>query len=257
MDAIVHNTFALYLAAGAGLGLAWSWQRVYAGNPHRMSSQQHEAYLQFLLLGGLAMLAGGLAGARLGYVFLHWGYYSIHTAEILQLSAGGLDWGGSLPGAAIGLFFVCGLTDRSPTPLLADLLPLFSALFTALWLSAPAAGVYYGQVHEPAWWTTTVRDQMSELHVRVPLALGGALLAVGWGAAADLLLPVRLTAVRFECFAIGQLLILLAASFLRADPVAPLLGLPADRVFVVGYLIIFTFMAAWRVRIYRKRVVLA
>lgn len=253
----MHNTFALYLAVGAGLGLVWSWQRVVSGNPHRMSEHQIETYQQFLVLGGLVLLAGGLAGARLNYVFLHWGYYSSHTNEILRLSAGGLDWGGVLPGSAICLFFLCGLTDRNPLPLLSDLVPYFTLIMVGLWMAAPGAGVYYGQEHGPAWWTTSIRDQMSEEHTRVPLAMAGVVFSALWSIGADLFLPARLNAVRFEWYGAGQMLVLLGASFLRADPVAPLMGLPADRVFAVLYLILFLGVGAWRMRVYRRRVVLA
>ena len=257
MAAFFQNTFALYLALGSIIGLAWSWQRVYSGNPHRMSARQHESYLEFMALTGLVLLAGGLAGARMGYVFINWNYYQTHTAEILLFSSGGLDWAGAVPGAAICLFFLCGLADRSPLPALADLLPFFTVVLACVWLSASSSAIYYGPVHEPAWWTVTIRDQMSEVHSRLPLALICTLVSATLGIATDLFLPTRLTAVRCEIFAAGQLLLALAASFLRADPVPALVGIPADRFFSILYLIIFVGLAVWRMRLYRKRVVLA
>jgi hypothetical protein len=228
---------------------------VYSTNPHRFSSRRQETYLEFLLLGGLASLAGGLLGARLGYVFLNWSYYANHTSEIIRLQAGGLDWGGGVFGAVVFVMLVCGLYDQMPHPLLNDLLPFFAILVVVLWLAAGFSSIYYGPEHTRSWWTVSPLDQLGRTTPRVPLHLLAAIFSAAAGLWLDQSCPRLLIPYRFETFAGLEMLLLLLLSFFRADPVAPIAGLPCDRVFSIAYLALILALLAWKVIRRRNRVI--
>ena len=56
---------------------------------------------------GIAVLLGGLAGARLFYILMNWGYYVANPMEMINLAKGGLVWyGGFLAGILVGIIFV-------------------------------------------------------------------------------------------------------------------------------------------------------
>lgn len=56
---------------------------------------------------GIVILLGGLAGARLFYVFMNIRYYIAHPLETVNITKGGLVWyGGFLIGILIGIIFV-------------------------------------------------------------------------------------------------------------------------------------------------------
>lgn len=236
------GVFSVWMATGTVFGWIWAWLRVYRRNPHRYSYRQLESYLDFMSVSCLCLLVGGLAGGRLGYVFLHWSYYQEHTSEILAFSAGGLDWIGSLPGAAILLFLCCGIWNKSPYPLLEDLFHFFFLLMLTFWLAATSAGIYYGPIHTPAWWTMQVTDQLSEVNARIPLNLLAVVYTLLTGGWIDLYAPLRLRRYKFEFLAMFQMALCMALSFFRADPVAPLLGIPSDRLFSIGYFFFFLLL---------------
>jgi hypothetical protein len=251
---MTSQTYPLFTAFGASLGLAWAWWIVYSNNPHRYSTRRQEAYLEFLLVGGLAALAGGLMGGRLGYVFLNWSYYVNHTPEIIRLQAGGLEWGGGVFGAAIFVMLVCGLYDQMPQPLLSDLLPFFAILVVVLWLAAGSASVYYGPEHARSWWTVASLDQLGETKPRIPINLLAAIFTAAAGLWLDQSCPRVLAPYRFEIFAGLEMFLLLLLSFFRADPVAPIAGMPGDRVFAIAYLAVILALLIWKVLRRRNRV---
>ncbi len=175
MESASLHSFIYYLGTGCILGLVLSWWLVLRNQSPRQSASQREAEIDFLILAALGCLLGGLLGARLGYVGLHWGYYAGRTGEIPAIWMGGLDWSGSVPCAAIVLFLLCGIFNRPPRPVLEDLLPFFCASITFLWLAAASSSVYYGAVQAENWWALSIRDQLGELHPRVPIYLLAAI----------------------------------------------------------------------------------
>jgi prolipoprotein diacylglyceryltransferase len=245
--------FSTYLGIGAIAGLCWSWWLVRQNNPHRFSSQKLEYYLESMLLTGLGTLAGAMVGSRISYVWLHWSYYSRHTAEIWQVWAGGLDWTGSLWGALILIFLINGLRDQNPRQVLNDLLPFFTWFITALWLASLVSHTYYGPLHVKTWWTLSVVDQAGESQSRIPIHLLAALLTVIAGSWLDGQSKWWLKTLRFEWFLLFQMLVCIGLSFWRADPASKAAEIPADLMFACLYLVFISVLIGVKVsREYKK-----
>ena len=162
MDSSSFSLFPLLAGFGATLGLVWSWWELRNSNPGHLSIRTLDHYLEVLLISGVAGLVGALLGSRMGYVFFHWSFYSIHTNEIFSIWKGGLEWGGAVLGAAIAFLLITGLYNEDPGRLANYLAPLWVILLTFLWLAAGWLSVYYGPIHSPAWWTVHVPDQSGE-----------------------------------------------------------------------------------------------
>lgn len=80
---------------------------------------------------GLAALVGGVIGARLVHVAVHWAYFSQHTGEIAAIWRGGLDWHGAVLGGLLALIGTARLRRvewRNLTDTLAFVLPAGAAL---------------------------------------------------------------------------------------------------------------------------------
>lgn len=245
MSAYGLNTFPVYIGIGSIAGLFWSWWVVNSTNPHRYSSRKQESYLEFCLICGMACLGGALLGSRMSFVFMHWQYYSNRTAEILAIWQGGLDWSGAVGGAAILLLLVCGLYNQSPRLVVNDLLPFFTISIVSLWLACASSSIYYGPIYPAAWWTVNLVDQLGEVHSRVPIHLVAAIYTASIGLWLDLVAKKRIAAYRFEIFLAAQMVLVFVFSFWRADPVAPVAGMPSDRLCALLYLVIILAVTGW------------
>ena len=132
----MQNSYALFLGVGAALGL---WRVATAADPDQALRRVD---------GALWVLAGALAGARLGFVLSHSAYFQAHPAEMLMLPAGGL----SLPGALLAGLGVGLWTARRSRwalrPWLDDLarltFPLAAAALLGAWLNGVGAAVHRG-----------------------------------------------------------------------------------------------------------------
>ena len=106
----------------------------------------------------LAALIGGVIGARVFHVILNWRYFQGHTAEITQISAGGLNWHGAVVGALLALTVAAWFYKLSVSSLLDALavgLPIVAVLS---WWGCGAATCSYGaevdsMADYPAWLT--------------------------------------------------------------------------------------------------------
>lgn len=118
------------LASTGALALAYRWRYGRAVGP-----------LVDACLGGLVL---GVLLARAGHVLLHRYYFEIHPDEIMQLSAGGLDWHGALAGGLLGFALVGrwrGLDPRLLFDWLALVIPVLGLL---AWWGCGAAHCAYG-----------------------------------------------------------------------------------------------------------------
>jgi prolipoprotein diacylglyceryltransferase len=248
MDSSSFSLFPILAGIGAALGLTWSWWELRNSNPEHLSIRTLDHYLEVLLISGVAGLGGALLGSRMGYVLFHWSFYSIHTNEILSIWKGGLEWGGAILGAAIVFLLVTGLYNEDPGRLANYLTPLWVILLTFLWLAAGWSSVYYGPVHASTWWTVYVPDQSGESLSRIPINLIGAVFTAGAGFWLDHTSVKSFRKYKFLLLFCSQMGLLLVFSFLRDDPVAPLGGIPSDRLFALIYLgvgVLLLAVSAW------------
>jgi phosphatidylglycerol:prolipoprotein diacylglycerol transferase len=183
-----------------------------------------------LLDAGLIFLLGCLIGARLGYCALHSQYFSSHLGEVFQFWQGGLFW----PGAAVGGLGIMLLLRRVWDLPWAAFLDLLAALLPPLaisaWLGCWQSGVAYGGVvPKDSWWGLMIVDENGVLLYRFPLQLIAALVMLFGSAFLELKNPFgNRTGIRGLVMLLNLTLILLAISFLRADPAPTWAGLRAD-----------------------------
>lgn len=215
------NHYAVLVGLGAALGL---WQVIQAAPPALETKRARQ---------GLGLLLGGLLGARLGYVLLHWNYYRLHLLEAPQVWLGGLVWYGALAGALLALLVIFLLGGERLAELADGLTPLLPPLTILIWLACWTAGCAYGMTAEGAWWGLPAADETGVVARRLPLQVLAALtLALLYGALELRLSLWSVTPVPSGGRACLTLLALMLHTFLfsllRADPALRRLGLRVD-----------------------------
>ncbi len=192
----------------------------------------------------LAAIVGGLVGARVEHVLLHWDYFSANLSEALRLNAGGLDWHGAVIGALAGLALVSRLRRIEARRMLALFAAALPLLALAGWIGCAAAACAYGREVDtlalhPAYAVWEARDVYGMLAPRYSTQRFGMILAL-------ILIPVGLAARGERRF--WLLLGLLSAGmfaigFVRGDAVPLVAGLRADQWLDIGFV-------AWSARQY-------
>lgn len=131
---------------------------------------------------GLIVGAGGIVGARLGFVALHASYFGAHPIEAAWLWQGGLSWVGAAAGAAAGVVLAARATSISPW-VLADALCVPAAVLSlACWTGCLVDACSYGRRVGEASWAPEAYDAFGVVARRWPtqalgMILSGTLLA--------------------------------------------------------------------------------
>jgi phosphatidylglycerol:prolipoprotein diacylglycerol transferase len=199
--------FSIFIAFGASVGLAWI----------AMKSGQKQALHR--VEAGMWVLLGGLIGGRLAYVAVSWLYFRDHILESLQFYRGGLSWPGALAGGLLALAALAAFSRLPLAGLADDLLPLLAVLSVSAWLGCWVTGCAYG-IASDAWWSLPSPDEWGNVANRWPVQIWGALLTVVLFALLEYLTGSAnlRPGVRALLSLLGLSLILLATTFLRADP---------------------------------------
>ena len=177
---------------------------------------------------GLWALAGALIGGRAGFVAINWQYFSSHPWESVQVYLGGFSWAGALAGGLVVLGLVAWISKTALGELSAGMLPLLATLTISGWLSCWVVGCAYGPLAWN-WWGIPARDEWGAVALRVPVQLIGAVLTLGlfwvldWGRGF-----LRSPGQAFSAALLGLSLIMLALSFVRADPLPEWQGMRVD-----------------------------
>lgn len=175
---------------------------------------------------GLASLAGGLLGARLGFVLTHTAYFSQDAWEIARLWRGGLSGPGAVLGAVCGLGLYAAAT-RQPIWPLADALAAPGLLVAAAaWLGCLADACAFGL---PSAGPLRLPVSPGLMHVRLPRWPTQAIGALTCLAPLLILLrrgPTPLpSGVPATVAVLSISLSGLALSFLRGDPAPTVAGM--------------------------------
>jgi phosphatidylglycerol:prolipoprotein diacylglycerol transferase len=177
---------------------------------------------------GLWVLAGSLAGSRIGEIALNWEYYRQNLAQIFSLPNGGLTWVGGCLGGIAALLVYARSTKARLGQLADSLIPLGAALWVSAWLSCLSAGCAYGRPSE-AWWALPGRDELGIISPRLPVQLAGACLGLAVTAIIERLHQNhRASGQAAITWLAGIGLILTVLSFFRADPGVYTAGLRLD-----------------------------
>ncbi len=165
------STFSLLVGVGGSLGLLLVARRA----PERQAVRWTAA--------GLAILAAGLAGARLNYALLHPDLFRAAPLDALRFWLGGLSWPGALLFAVLALLAASAVL-RQPFGAAADALyPLFPMVAILTWLGCNQAGCAYGaEIPAESFWALRLPDEQGLLAYRWPLQLTAAvsLLLLTW-----------------------------------------------------------------------------
>lgn len=209
------NAFSLILATGASFGL------------FRIALASRPSQRMVWLLAGLLTLAGGVIGARLGYVVLHSTYFSKHFFESFALWRGGLTWEGALGGGLLMLLLAKKIWQWSFFSLLDRLSLLLLPLGVAGWLACWLSGAAYGQpLPVAAWWGIQAIDEAGLLALRTPVQpLGAISLLVFMGFTELVILQNQTVGWKGSLACLVFSADMLLFSFLRADPSQRWLGL--------------------------------
>jgi prolipoprotein diacylglyceryltransferase len=177
---------------------------------------------------GLWVLVGVLIGGRAGFVALNWGYFSTQLWETWQVYLGGFSWAGALGGGLIALGLAAWLGKIALGELGLGMLPLLASLSIGSWLSCWLIGCAYGP---PAgsWWGIPSRDEWGEVALRLPVQLMGALFTLGLFWLLDWVRDFfKSPGQVFSAALLGFSAIMLALSFIRADPLPEWQGMRLD-----------------------------
>ncbi|MDD5371652.1 MAG: prolipoprotein diacylglyceryl transferase [Anaerolineaceae bacterium] len=237
------NLFSLALGIGATVGLASILWR--AGD---MIRAPH------LVDAGLLTLFGALLGSRVGFVIANWLYFQFHWNEIPQIWLGGLSAAGALVGGMISLPLSAQIACLPLRGWLDRMSPMLPPLAVGAWLAAWAAGSAYGPLAESAWWALPARDEWGSIELRWPIQFAGALITLGLFSLIDINHKrLRRSGQTGSLSLLALLLPYAAASFLRADPAIPWLGLRPEiwtglfiSLICLGICLVFFWPTSWR-----------
>ena len=193
---------------------------------------------------GLMILAGTLAGSRLGYTVVHFSHYQNHLWEIPLFWMGGLSW----PGAVLGAFITAYIIDKNWKIPFNNLLDTTSVMVAPLaittWIGCYFAGVAYGPL-APAgtWWGIPGVDEYGVFSARLPLQPLAAILLTLYYFFLDQKYPrLRKPGQKAAWTYLGLSLNLLVFTLLRADPAPLWMGLRLDFWFACLFLLSSLFL---------------
>ena len=233
--------FSILLGLGVLLGLLLTVWRA----PEKEASRYLEA--------GLWVLLGALVGSRAMTVVVNFTYYQSHPGEIVQVWLGGLSGMGALAGGIL-VIIILALWWKLPVGKLADmLLPLAGTLTIAAWLGCWVDSCGYGLASD-MWWALPGRDEWGVLTNRVPVQLMGAIITLvliwllDW---AGKRLPIPGLNAAIGLF--GMSAVIIALSFLRADPTPIWNGLRLEAWGAIGLIIfslssVVVLLSRWKIR---------
>lgn len=230
-------TFVIALAVLAGAGAA-----IYRAGERR--GAWADAYLLALAL--------GVIGARAGHVLLNWEHFSNSTAEITQVSAGGLDWHGAVIGGLIGVALGARWRRLNSNQLLSSLMLAVPLITLSGWWGCLAANCGFGRevdtlANYPAWIVSEAPDVYGILAPRYNTQFFGLLLGV-----VALLIALILLWRGWLLYRRFWLLLafistgMFVVGFWRADFTLLLWGLRADQVLDLALLLFSLFMTFTR-----------
>jgi len=233
--------FSILLGLGVLLGLLLTVWRA----PEKEAPRYLEA--------GLWVLLGALVGSRAMTVVVNFTYYQSHPGEIVQVWLGGLSGMGAMVGGIL-VIIILALWWKLPVGKLADmLLPLAGTLTIAAWLGCWVDSCGYGLASD-MWWALPGRDEWGVLAKRVPVQLLGAILTLvlvwllDW---AGKRLPIPGLVAAIGLF--GMSAVIMALSFLRADPTPIWNGLRLEAWGAIGLIIfslssVVVLLSRWKIR---------
>jgi prolipoprotein diacylglyceryltransferase len=237
VSTIQLRAYTAWLMSGILLALAVIAWRAYRHDP--------ACTLRWLDV-GIAVVVGGVIGARALHVALEWSYFADRTDEIDQLWLGGLAWhGGLLVGVPAAL--IVARLRQVPLRLWTDAAALaWPVAMIAAWRGCRGAGCGYGYEVQtladwPGWLVEELPDVYGLFAPRLDVQTGGIVLGGGLLVLALILtwcgwLPGLRLWIIWALAGLGMALL----GFFRADPAPMIADRRADQVFDLTLLLVST-----------------
>lgn len=214
------------------LGASWGLWRVYRSFPAEKALAG--------LWRGLIALLGGLMGSRMGYILLHWDFYSQHPSLIPRFWLGGYNAFGAIAGIILFTVAMALIYRVSVCEQLDHISRLAAPLSTAVLIGLWGEGIAYGRrLPSGAFLALPAPDESGGTTMRFPLQLIAALssllvllLVEHWNRKAR---PGR----QFGWIGLSLSLILAVTSLWRDDPAPVWYGMRADLLLSVFFVFLF------------------
>lgn len=166
----MSNVYPLALAAGTLASFLWI---SLTTPPSRSTTTDYnrrglDAALWAVLL--------GLAGARTGYVLLHWNYFKINPQEVSWFWDGGLSWIGGMLGALAGIAIFAAANKLRFWPLVDQISIATPILGFACWFGCLFDSCAYGKSASYGFLTPQSKDIFGFEANRWPVQGTGAIL---------------------------------------------------------------------------------
>lgn len=237
--------FSLGILAGM---LAILWSAAQRPNP-RISTWLDVA---------LVTLAGGVIGARLGFVIMEWEYFRHFPADIFDIWYGAVEWHTGLLGGFIATIIMCHWR-KVPFANFSDALALaFPLGLLGAWWACRAAGCGCGapvdpRANIPNWLTGNLPDGPTDVTLRLELQI------FGMGTALVLLILVtaltlseKLVGLRLWVMLFFGGLSIYLLGFLKGNPADKVWGWRIDQLFDMA-LIIFSAVVGFGIWFYKRK----
>ncbi|MBK8905899.1 MAG: prolipoprotein diacylglyceryl transferase [Anaerolineaceae bacterium] len=154
----------------AGLLLTWGFTRQQAG---RTMLPNWPGDALAWPDAALATLLTGWVGARLGFIWVNWGYFAERPSELMRLWQGGQTAYGALIGGLVGLGLWCWWQKRPFLPSAAFFSPALLLLIITGWAACWVEGCAYGRQTFLGPFSANLPDQYGVFAVRYQTQLLG------------------------------------------------------------------------------------
>jgi phosphatidylglycerol:prolipoprotein diacylglycerol transferase len=166
----MSNVYPLALAAGTLASFLWIGLTI---SPSRSTTPDHN---QRGLDAALWAVLLGLAGARIGYVLLHFDYFQLNPQEITWFWDGGLGWIGGVLGALSGIGLFSFINKHRFWPLADTISVAAPILGFASWFGCLFDSCAYGKLAQVGFLTPPSNDIFGFEANRWPVQGAGAIL---------------------------------------------------------------------------------
>lgn len=224
-------TYGAMLVSAFTLGL-WVLRRIQRGLPDDLRPLAPDQLADLSCLG----LLGGIAGARLFFIILHWDFFVTEPRYILALWQGGLVWYGGLAGSLLATWIYARFHKVRLLPLLDLFAPVLALAHAVGRVGCFLNGCCYGEITK-AWYGVRLAGEPYPLvPVQLIEAIGLVFLYIALRAIQRPNILRRYPGRVFGCYLLGYAVLRFILERYRGDHLPIWEGLTLQQIISVGLL---------------------